>query len=319
MSENMTRWASTKRIAESVVITMAIPALGYSVDREDPFFLHHRFPWLVFAPLLVALRHGFRLGVSSACILIVLLIGAWRTRLAPMAAFPGEPVVGLVGLAMIAGQFADLWRRDVLRRDGDYAVLKSEADRLARAHFLLEASHDRLDEQMQRTTSTLRDAIDAVSALLPDVDSLHTHGEAILDVFTTYCGIEIGELYSIRGGEIGARCACAGRPEAMRPDNPLLLQALRSGRLTYLPIANLSGRARLLVAPVDSALLAAVPFVDSAGVVRAVLCAQAMPFLSFEKRNLDTMVTIAASFADRLAQTSRRRDGCSSHARGATA
>ena len=308
--------AAVRRIAESIAITVAIPAIGYVVDRDDPFFLHHRFPWIAFAPLLVGSRHGFRMGFTSAAMLAVSLIVAWRTRVVPMASFPGEPVVGLVALAMISGQFAELWRRETSRRDGELSVLRGEADRLARAHFLLEVSHDRLDEQMQRKTSNLRDAIAAVSEVVPEIGSLEKHGTSILDVFTTYCGLEIGELYVVEHGVVGARCASIGRAEPTRPDDPLLAQAVRSGRLTYVPAVSSPGRDRRLL---DSPLLAAVPFVDSAGIVRAVLCVQALPFLAFEKRNLDTMVSIGATIADRLGDVPRARETHTAHAGGATA
>ena len=296
--------AAARRIGECVVITIAIPVIGFVIDSTDPFFLRHRFPWLVFAPLLIALRHGFRLGFSSAAVLVVALILAWRTRVVPLAGFPGEPVVGLLGLAMISGQFADLWRRESQRRDCELATLRSEADRLARAHLLLEASHDRLDEQLQRKTTSLREAMAAVNEL-PEIDSLQTHGAAILEVFTTYCGLEIAELFGVEQGTLGPRCATAGRPELIRGDDPLLVHAMRSGRLTHVATTTTPGRDRR---PFDSALLAALPFVDSLGIVRGVLCVQAMPFASFEKRNLDTMVTIAATVADRLAAVPRPRE-----------
>ncbi|HVH44260.1 MAG TPA: hypothetical protein VM925_18035, partial [Labilithrix sp.] len=165
MSGDRASSSGGRRIAETILLTAAIPAVGCIVDRSDPFFLHATFPWLVFAPLLVALRHGFTLGFGCAVALGVALVLAWRTRLVPMNGFPGEPVVGLVALAMIAGQFADLWKREMLRLDTGLAEVRKEADRLARAHLLLEVSHDRLDEQLQRKTSTLREAMGAVRDL----------------------------------------------------------------------------------------------------------------------------------------------------------
>ncbi|HVH43838.1 MAG TPA: hypothetical protein VM925_15905, partial [Labilithrix sp.] len=121
-------------------------------------------------------------------------------------------------------------------------------------------------------------------------------GGAIVEVFAAYCGLEIGELFVVeRGNVLGERCASVGRPEQMRRDDPLVSTAIRSGRLTYVPAATVPDRDRSIV---RSPLLAAIPFVDSEGRVRAVLCVQAMPFLSFERRNLDTMSTLGTSFAD---------------------
>lgn len=285
------------RVTESVVVTMALPLLGYAIDRTDPFLLQHPFPWLVFAPLLVGLRHGFALGFGSAFALGAALILAWRTRLLPMTSFPGEPAVGLVALAMIAGQFADLWRREAARQRGELAELRGEADRLAREHLLLETSHERLRERVERTVGSLRDAVSAVTDLLSESASLAASGGAIMDVFADHCGVEIGELFGVERGRLGHGYATLGRPTPTRGDDPLVAQALRSGRITYVPVAPPPGGQR----PAHrSPLLAAIPFVDGSGAVRAVLAVHAMPLSSFDDSNLDAMTAIAAAVADRL-------------------
>src|SRR5207237_535221 len=74
---------SPRAIVETIVITAAIPALGWAVDRNDPFFVKHHFAWLCFAPLLVSLRHGFTLGFASAAVLDLAMIVAWRARIVP--------------------------------------------------------------------------------------------------------------------------------------------------------------------------------------------------------------------------------------------
>src|SRR4029079_10121503 len=80
---------------------------------------------------------------------------------------------------------------------------------------------------------------------------------------------------------------------------------LSSGQLTYVPTASRPDRDRELT---KSPLLAAVPFVDTGGRGNAVLCVQAMPFISFEKRNLEAMVTLAGHFADVVAYGGRPSD-----------
>ena len=303
---------ATRRLTESVVITALLPAIGYAIDRNDPFFLHYRFPWLLFAPLLVALRHGFTLGFSSAFALGIALIFGWRTKL--VLGFPGEPIVGLVALAMIAGQFTELWKREVQRLEGGLTSVRKEADRLARSHLLLEASHDRLDEELQRKGSSLRDAMEASSSIPQGSTSLAAHGTTVMDVLAAHCGLEIGELFTVeKGAALGERCAVLGQPERTRREDPLLHHAVRSGRLAYIPVAPSS------CAESASSLLAALPFVDAAGTVRAVLCVQAMSFTSFDKRNLATMVTIAAAFAERLGPAPGDRVARASLSEGAQA
>jgi hypothetical protein len=296
---------SPAAIAEAAVLTLAIPAIGFGIDRSDPFFLKYHFPWLVFAPLLIALRHGFTLGFGSSVALDVALVLAWRTGAVSVDRFPAETLVGLITLAMVSGQFSDLWKREIVRLDSGFGVLQKQADRLARSHFLLEMSHDRLDEQVERRTSSLREGMAAVRDLASAHEglSLTDHGAAMMDVFAAYCGLEVGELFAVERGVLGRRCAALGRAYTMRPDDPLVARAIRARQLTYLPAATLPDREDRERRRVTSPLLAVIPFVDATGTVRALLCVQAMPFISFEKRNLEAMATLAEHFADLVASS----------------
>src|SRR4051812_46507073 len=74
---SVSRGFSRLAVVESVFITLAIPAIGYATDAHDPFFLGHRFSWLVFVPILIGLRHGSVLGLGSAALLDAVLLVAW--------------------------------------------------------------------------------------------------------------------------------------------------------------------------------------------------------------------------------------------------
>ncbi|AKU93728.1 Extracellular Matrix protein PelD [Labilithrix luteola] len=267
------------------------------VDHANPFFLTGGFPWLALAPLLIALRHGFMLGFGSAVLLDVGLVLAWRLQFVPVARFPGEPLVGLIVVAMIAGQFSDLWKREIVALEFGFQGLRRQSNELARAHFLLEVSHDRLDDKVERSRSTLREAMSALRDAMSAAStvSFAIQGNTMLEIFATHCGLEVGELLSVNDGALGDRCAVVGRPEAMAADDPLLVHALRTGQLTYIPAATRPDRSRNFA---RTPLLAAIPFVDSSGEIMAVMCVQAMPFISFEKRNLETMATLGGHLAD---------------------
>lgn len=284
------------RVVESLVVTAAIPGIGWLFDHRDPFFLAGRYPWIVLAPLLVALRHGSALGLANVVTLGLAMVVAWRTQLLPIDVFPAEALVGLFAIAMIAGQFSDLWTRRNAQLRSRGADLERRADALARSHFLLELSHERIDEQFERATSNLRDGIAVVRAMAgPDGRlSLTARADAIMELFATYCGIEVGELFEVEGGALGERCGALGHPEPIAKDDALVARALRSKQLVYVPAARLPERDTTAAA---SPVLAAVPFVH-AGIVSAVLCVQAMPFMSFQRKNLEGMATLAGHFAD---------------------
>lgn len=295
---------SPRAILETVAITLGLPALGYAIDHGDPLFLHAKFSWFVLAPMLVALRHGLTLGFASAAALDLALILGWRTHLLGLDRFPSEPFVGCIAVAMLVGQFSDVWKREIVRLDAGFGVLRSQNNELSRSHFLLELSHDRLVEQVGRSANSLREAIAAVRELAERAGepSYATLGDAMMEVLGAYCMLEVGELHLVEGSALGKPVAALGRPQRIDPRNPVVVEALRSGRLTYVPAASRSRRGEELA---DSPLLAAVPFVDTAGHVSAVLCVHAMPFISFEKRNLEAMATLAGHFADLVSHAGR--------------
>jgi hypothetical protein len=59
---------------ETLAVTALLLAIGYGINAADPFYLHHQFPWLIVAPLLIALRYGFLFGMSSTFLFVVLLM-----------------------------------------------------------------------------------------------------------------------------------------------------------------------------------------------------------------------------------------------------
>lgn len=291
---------SPRAILETIALTVGIPLLGLVVDRADPFFLKYRFSWIMFAPLLVALRHGFTLGFASAALLDLALVVAWRTQIVALDRFPGESFVGLIAVAMVVGQFSDVWKREIMRLDAGFAVLRRQNNELMRSHFLLELSHDRLDEQIGRHAGSLREAMIAVRELARETKSFTYQGlgAAMMEVFAAYNMLEVGELYLVKDGMLGASVVTLGKPQPIEPRNPLVQEAILSGQLTYVPAASRPDADRELS---KSPVLAAIPFVDTGGRVNAVLVVQAMPFISFEKRNLEAMATLAGHFADLVA------------------
>ncbi|MCL2725947.1 MAG: hypothetical protein FWD69_16100 [Polyangiaceae bacterium] len=276
---------------DGCAVAAVVGVLAYALNRSEASFFENGVGWFVFAPVVVALRHGFAKSLAFAGLLVLVLAFAWF-RLAAYARFPVEAIFGLVVLSVLVGRSTDGWRR----RLASFARDTVRASVLARSHALLEISHDRLSDQMERSQSSLRDA---TTALLVSVDpaahvSFRAQGHAMLEIFATYCGLEMGELFIVTQNTLRGRCAVLGTPPETRSNDPLLACALATGRLTYVPALGNPTRGR----SEKSALLAAVPFVDALGATKAVLCVHAMPFMAFHKKNLEAMSTLGGNFAD---------------------
>ncbi|HEY8074905.1 MAG TPA: PelD GGDEF domain-containing protein, partial [Labilithrix sp.] len=130
----------------------------------------------------------------------------------------------------------------------------------------------------------------------PEPPTYAVIGDAVMEVLAAYCMLEVGSLYVVgKDGALAAKVATLGRVSDIDRKDPLLERALRKGQLTYVPAASNPDRDPQLA---KSPLLAVVPFVNSAGVTNAILCVQAMPFIAFERKNLEAMATLAGHFAD---------------------
>ncbi len=273
-------------------------------DRADPFFLKHSFPWIVFAPLLIGLRHGFAAGCTSASVLGGLLVLAWRTQTLGASAFPAEPFLGLLALAMLTGQFSDLWRRDARRLGATLELVNRRASEFARAHFLLELSHDRLEEQNARVPN-LRDALAQVDKLAPNAGSWQALADPMMAIFATHAMLEVGTLVRVDAqGQVFEVVATLGHAGPVDSSDALLRGAVRSRALTYLP----HGASAEPLVVEQSRLLAAVPVIDSGGKLQAVLCVQSMPFVAFHKKNLEALAILAGHFADLVTRPAAQFD-----------
>ncbi|GEM_PF-1414050 len=282
---------------ETVVITALFPLVGLFVDRTDPFFFTHSFSWLAVAPLLVGARHGFALGLATAMMTDVGITLFWRSTLQPHhVAFPGELVIGIVVVAMITGQFSDVFRRDTARLRRGLQTARRRLDALSRAQFLLELSHDRIVQQQPAGAPNLRDAIASSRKLVADRGSkaLGDVAPSMLEIFGAYFSVEVCSLFAVQSGRVvGESLGALGKPRRVDPNDAQIADAIATGALTFFPAAMARG-ARTS----STALLAVVPFIDTSGNVHAVLAIESMPFVAFERRNLEAMVVLGGHIAD---------------------
>ncbi len=312
VARKRSRWAAAARapikagatpggFAEAVLLTGGMLAVGWAFDPHDPFLLQHPFPWMIFAPLLITLRHGSAAGATSALMLDGALVGSWRVHALGVEAFPAEPALAIFALSMLAGQFSDVWRRRTRQLEAALRQTRCRADQLSRAHLLLTMSHDRLREE-NAGVPNLQGALGILARMAASADgSWAPLADGMMSIFAAYAMLEVGVVVRVdrRGGAAGT-IATLGAAEPVDADDALFVAAVRTRELVHL-----SSTSSRIDQRQESRLLAAVPFVDTKGEVHAVLCVQAMPFAAFHKKNLETLAILAGYLAD-LATTRGR-------------
>ena len=286
------RWTA---IAESIAIGVLLPGVGLLVNREDPFFATRSFSWFVLPPLLAGLRHGFAAACASAAALGAAMLMGWRLHVFGGAELPGEALIGMFMVAMLTGHVSDVWLRETLRTRVTIDHARRRANEIARAHFLWQLSHERLQEQSPGVAS-LQDALERIGDIATGRTSLDWPAVAqqAVTMVGRFASVETASLIrTTPSGALGQVLAVLGEPRPVPPTDPMVLDAIQSREIASVagPRANAAIGAGTRPGQ-NSRLLAAVPVVDSAGLLHGVLCVEALPFFAFTRQNIESLAVL---------------------------
>ena len=288
LSERAERWL------ETFAITAGIIALGYFFNRSDPFFVRADFPWVLFAPLLLALRYGIASGMVSIAMICLLDLAMLRMGLLS-GEFPTVFMLGGILLTMIGGQFSAVWSTRLRRSDQLSRHASERFEQLSRAYFMVRLSHDRLEQNLISRPVTLRDAMIDLRSIL----ALHgglldkETGTTLISILVHYCSIESAAIYLMEpdGRMQEQPVAVCGRGAVYQADDLLLRSAIETGSAAYQSIKRL-GRDE------NSPYLVASPLRTSTGVMKGILLVSEMPFLALHRETLQILGVLLAYATD---------------------
>ena len=257
---------------ETLLITAFFLAFSVWHRPDDPFYLTGNFPWPVLAPLLVGLRYGFFMALISALIIIAALGFHLRLEITGGARdFPYVWTIGVLGISLLAGEFRDYWGRQQQKLEASNDYRGSRLEEFTRNYYLLKVSHDRLEQQLAGSSSSLREALRRLYAQVGDAGQTGLNQETaslMLQLLGRYGQLQIAGIYAINNGVLEPEpLATVGRFRKMDLKDPLLLHALAEWKLVSVQT---EFRQRI----------------------------EAMPFFSFEARSLRLLAILAGHMAD---------------------
>lgn len=281
---------------ETFVLTAVVIAASFITKQADPFRLSGGFPWAVLAPLLAGLRYGFVFGFVSALVTLAVLGVAIDQQWQAAKGFPLPWAIGVVVVAMVAGEFRDMWGRRLHRLEAAYQYRAERLEEFTRSYHLLRLSHDRLEQTVANSGFSLREGIMHLQSTLDAIDGLTESSlQKLLEFVAEYGALTQACIIEITADRIDTTRVLAGVGERFPIDesDQVLQTALDSGELAavnFLPD----------IAIDQSQLLAAMPLADSAGEINAVLVVRSMPFFSFHENNLKLIAVLVAHGVDHL-------------------
>lgn len=285
---------------ETFILAALVIAASFGTQQNhDPFRLGGGFPWPILAPLLAGLRYGFAYGFVSALLILATLGVAINQQWQQAAEFPLAWALGVVVVAMVAGEFRDIWGRRLHRLEGAYQYRAERLEEFTRNYQLLRLSHDRLEQTVANSGFSLREGIMHLQPVLEANKDTDRPAPAafqnLVEFIAEYGAVTQACITGISAEHLDAAQVLASVGERFEIDvnDPVLRAALESGELAAVNLVSEE-------AMDQGQLLAAIPLVDSTGEVHAMLLVRSMPFFAFHENNLRLIAVLAAHGIDHL-------------------
>jgi hypothetical protein len=289
---------------ETVLLTLLAAALAYAASPGDPFFLEAQFSWVLFAPVLLALRYGVLPGLVS----MAALGFAWALERSAGAVAAEPPTLYFMGallLTLVCGEFSSLWTARLRRLESTNRYAREKLERLTRQHYLLLMSHDRLEQDQLARPVTLRAALLRIRGLIgagsgaADAPGGLPGLPAMATLLAEFCQLEVAGFHAcVDGVPQPEPRAAIGPAQPLDPADPMVRYCLENKVLAHLRMGAIAGAQ-------DGRYLVVAPVLNREGRMLALFAIAQMPFLALHEESLSTIAVLLGYYADSL-QVSRQ-------------
>lgn len=288
-----------QRWVETLVVTVLFVGIGAWNRPEDPFYITGSFTWPALAPFLMGLRYGFFYALFSSLLLLGALGIGYREGWIPSVEFPYVWAIGVLIFSLLAGEFRDYWGRRLEKLEASNRYRQVRLEEFTRNFYLLKVSHDRLEQQLAGSSSSLREAL---RRLYQEIAHARGHGltpesgELILQLLIRYGQLQVAAIYPVHSRTLADEpVARIGAFEGVSRDDPLLQHAMAEKKLVSVQSEYLQKLNDL-----NTDLLLALPLIDSRHTLLGIVVVQAMPFFNFQPRTLRLLAILAGHMADMI-------------------
>jgi len=289
---------------ETIAITALFIALGFWNRPEDPLFISDVFPWPALVTLLAGLRYGFFMALVSSTVILVTAGLLLRAELLPGDQLPYVWGLGVMAIGLLAGEFRDYWDRRIEKLVAANQYRHTRLEEFTRNFYLLKVSHDRLEQQLAGSSSSLREALRRLYSEISHAQGQGLNretGELIMRLMVRYGQLQIAAIYAIEEDQLSdTPLTSIGNFQPIETDDPLLTHALQEQTLVSVHTEYRDNRDEL-----KTKLLLALPLIDSTGVMIGMIAVEAMPFFSFQPKTLRLLAILAGHMADMIQEQTK--------------
>lgn len=288
-------WSALAPWIESVIFTGFFLGVGFYFNPTNPFFVHSAFPWVWFAPVLIALRYGWGCSILS----IIIIYVAFFIRIPqPLLAFDNRLfLLGGLFLTLLCATYQIIWSRRIRHGEKITNYIQERIEKIALNYNVLQLSHEYLERSFISKPVTLRSALEQLHLQLKKQEKFSQQtADQFLQLLAYYCSLEVAGLYmmSPNGNLDSTPFAKIGGIRPLALNNSLLKAALEKKTTVYITEEHIQESADYLVVA---------PLQTSTGIVFGLLLVEEMPFLALNEETLKTLTFLLIYFADSIFAT----------------
>ncbi len=276
---------------ETIFITVLFIYASFYLN--DPFSFKSPFPWIWFAPVLVALRYGSWVSLVSMTLLSAIWYFLTYDTTVMNNADPQSPTyyqlffLGGFCLTLCCAILQESWLKKNKQVVAVSDYLQQRIQSIHEAYRVLLLSYERLENQSIMKPMTLRTALENIRQLLshPEQDAADQPlvFDRFLNILSRQCSLEIAGIFLIKKGKIASKpLVSIGDVKTPKPNDYLIEECIDQGEMTYLS----AERARV---GEISDYVAVAPMFNAKHQLHALLLIQRMPFLSLNNDTLNTI------------------------------
>lgn len=229
-------------LLEIIIITEIIVELCFYLYPSDPFFLSGNFPWIWFAPVLVALRYGTFKGILSIIIIIVNWLYFESIDLTYILTSRCYFLGGFL-LTVLCGEFYTAktaqCTRDIELRDYFENRLKT----LNEAFYLSRLSSDLMEQNFINAPLTITGILEKLRAILIKSGGIFDKSAAndLLNLLNLFCSFQNAAIYAYRNGQFDIEpIVCIGKNITLNKDDILVKKCLEIKESNYCAVNELT-------------------------------------------------------------------------------
>ncbi len=257
---------------------------------RNPLSLNSPFPWIWFAPVLIALRYG--VGCSQASVGLIVFAYLYKNRASIYDINFQLFVLGGFSLTVICAMFHGSWSKKINDSEALSLYLQRRIQSIADAYKLTSLSYRTLEQQYIVKPVTIRGSLQTLREMLIQSPLQTEVLTRFLTMLAMHCSLEIAAIFPVSHKRLLPKpITSIGNLKQPEQDDYLIQECLQTAEITFIKADE------MLKGHVSDTLIAA-PLTDQHGKLYAILVVQALPFLSLNDENIEIIRLLLQYFLE---------------------